>query len=152
MFRTLSAQRDSFALNRPFRIARGTKTAAEVVTVTVREGVLAGRGEGVPYARYGENIDSALAILDEVRGAVERGADRTALLALMPPGAARNAVDCALWDLEARLAGRSVSEMLGQPPFAAMACALTVVIDTPAAIRRRNTAAFGSPANSLFRR
>ncbi len=132
--RTLSAQHDSFALNRPFRIARGTKTAADVVTVTVREGEHVGRGEGVPYARYGESIAGAIAQIEDARGAIESCAGRAALLALMPAGAARNAVDCALWDLEARIAGRSVSALLGEPPPRAMACALTVVIDTPTAM------------------
>ncbi len=145
MSRTLSAQHESFALNRPFRIARGTKSAAEVVTVTIREGALTGRGEGVPYARYGESVASALAQIEDVRGVVEREAGRTQLLSLMPAGAARSAVDCALWDLEAKLFGRSVSDLLGQPPLAAMACALTVVIDNPAAMARAARDFGGAP-------
>ena len=143
--RTLSAQHDSFALNRPFRIARGTKTAADGVTVTIRDGAYSGRGEGVPYARYGESIAGALAQIDAARGAVERGASRSELLVLMPAGAARNAVDCALWDLEARIAGSSVSALLGQPPLIPMACALTVVIDTPAAMAQAAREFAGAP-------
>ena len=145
MSRTLSAAHESFPLNRPFRIARGVKTAAEVVTVTLREGAHAGRGEGVPYARYGESIAGALAQIEAVRRAVERGAGRTQLLTLMPAGAARNAVDCALWDLEAKLAGRSVSALLGLPPLTPMACALTVVIDAPAAMAQAARAFAGAP-------
>lgn len=107
MPRTLSATADRFPLSRPFRIARGVKTVAEVVTVTIAEGGATGRGEGVPYPRYGESVAGALAAIEGARGAIEAGADRRALLELLPPGAARNAIDCALWDLEARLAGRT---------------------------------------------
>lgn len=134
MSRILRAQHDSFALNRPFRISRGIKTVAEVVTVTITQGGAAGRGEGVPYARYGESIESALAQIEQVRPALEAGADRAALMALLPPGAARNALDCALWDLEARLDGQSVAERIGAPEPGPIASALTVVIDTPEAM------------------
>jgi L-Ala-D/L-Glu epimerase len=131
MPRTLRAEHDRFALSRPFRISRGVKTQAEVVTVTVEQDGVAGRGEGVPYPRYGESVASALGQIEGVREAVEDGADRVALLALLPPGAARNAVDCALWDLEAKLRGTSVAAMIGAAEPGPLASALTVVIDTP---------------------
>ncbi len=115
MYRSLRAQHVRFQLNSPFRIARGVKTAADVITVTLAEGEAIGRGEGVPYARYGESIETALAAIEAVRGEIEAGADREALLSLLPPGAARNAIDCAMWDLEARLSGRDVTAMLGMP-------------------------------------
>ena len=134
MPRTLHAQHDRFALTRPFRIARGVKTAADVVTVTIAQGGVVGRGEGVPYPRYRESVESALAAIDEVRPLVEAGAGREALRGAMPAGAARNAVDCALWDLEARLSGKSVAEMIGAPAPERLASALTVVIDTPDAM------------------
>lgn len=134
MFRTLRAQHDSFPLSQPFRISRGVKTQAEVVTVALEQGGMTGRGEGVPYARYGESIESALAGIEEVRAAVEGDADRAQLLGLLPPGAARNALDCALWDLEARLAGRSVAAKIGAPEPARLASALTIGIDTPMAM------------------
>src|SRR3989337_2232671 len=102
MHRSLHAQHDRFALTRPFRIARGVKTAADVVTVTLREGESVGRGEGVPYPRYGESAESPLAGSEGIRPAIEAGSGRQELLAMLPGGAARNAVDCALWDLEAR--------------------------------------------------
>lgn len=136
MPRTLHAQHDRFALTQPFRIARGVKTAADVVTVTIREGSATGRGEGVPYPRYGESIEGALAAIGEVRPLIEGGAGREELLAAMPAGAARNAVDCALWDLEARLSGRSVADMIGEPAPERLASALTVVIDTPEAMAK----------------
>lgn len=134
MFRTLRAQHDSFPLSRPFRISRGVKTQAEVITVVLEQGGMAGRGESVPYARYGESIESALAGIEEVRVAVEGGADRAQLLGLLPPGAARNALDCALWDLEARLAGRSVAAKIGAPEPERLASALTIGVDTPMAM------------------
>lgn len=145
MPRILRAQHDRFALARPFRIARGVKTVAEVVTVTVRDGSHVGRGEGVPYARYGESIDAALAAIDRVRPAIEAGAGPHDLLALMPPGAARNAVDCALWDLEARARGRSVAELTGVAPPGPTASALTIGIDTPDAMAAAAAKVAGAP-------
>ena len=134
MPRTLRAQHQRFALKRPFRIARGVKTAADVVAVTIEEGGFIGRGESVPYPRYGESVDSTLAAIEEVCTAVEGGAGREALLSLLPAGAARNAVDCALWDLEARQSGRTVAEMIGAPAPRVIPSALTIVIDTPEAM------------------
>ena len=134
MFRTLRAQHDSFPLTQPFRISRGVKTQAEVVTVALEQGGVVGRGEGVPYARYGESIASTLTAIEQVQPAIEGGADRAQLLTLLPPGAARNALDCALWDLEARLSGRSVAAKIGAPEPERLASALTVVIDTPMAM------------------
>lgn len=139
MPRTLHAQHDSFALSRPFRIARGVKTVADVVTVTIGEDGVAGRGEGVPYPRYGESVAGALAAIEQVRPAIEAGADREALLTLLPPGAARNALDCALWDLESSLAG-------GEPAAAEpLASALTIAIDTPDAMGRAARALAAAP-------
>ena len=136
MPRNLDAQHDRFPLTHPFRIARGVKTAADVITVTIREGDHVGRGEGVPYPRYGESVESALVAIDDIRPLIEGGADREQLLKAMPAGAARNAVDCALWDLESRQAGRSVAEMIGAPEPGRIASALTIVIDTPEAMAR----------------
>jgi L-alanine-DL-glutamate epimerase-like enolase superfamily enzyme len=134
--RTLHAQRHRFALTRPFRIARGVKSFADVVTVTVSEGGVEGRGEGVPYPRYGESVESALAEIETARSAVEAGAGREALQSLLTPGAARNAIDCALWDLEARQSGRDVATLLGLAPTGPLASALTLGIDTPEAMAR----------------
>ncbi|HEX8193617.1 MAG TPA: N-acetyl-D-Glu racemase DgcA [Allosphingosinicella sp.] len=134
MSRILQAQHDRFALTHPFRIARGSKVAADVVTVTIREGDAAGRGEAVPYARYGETIESALAAIEAVRPLIEQGGGRAELAAALPAGAARNALDCALWDVEARLARRPVAALIGHPPPAPVPTALTVVIDTPDAM------------------
>lgn len=134
MSRTLHAQHDRFALARPFRISRGVRNEANAVTVTIVEGGLTGRGEAIPYTRYGETPESTLSAIEEVRGVIEAGAGRQTLLSLLPPGAARNAVDCALWDLEVRQSGRAVSSMIGAPEPGPIASALTIVIDTPDAM------------------
>lgn len=134
MLRTLAARHDALPLSRPFRIARGVKTVADVVTVEIRANGACGRGEGVPYLRYGESVQGALAAIEAARDAIEAGANRQELQVLMPAGAARNAVDCALWDLESRLSGKSVAERLGRPSPAPMATAMTVGLDHPAAM------------------
>ena len=134
MLRTLTARSDAFPLATPFRISRGVKTVAEVVTVEITVDGHTGRGEGVPYPRYGESISGALAAIEAIREALEDGAGRDELQQLMPAGAARNAVDCALWDLDAKRARTSVTEMIGRPPVAATPTAITVGLDTPAAM------------------
>jgi L-alanine-DL-glutamate epimerase-like enolase superfamily enzyme len=149
MRRTLHAQHDRFALTHPFRIARGVKTAADVITVTLREGELVGRGEGVPYPRYGESVESALAAVEQVRELVESGGDRGDLLQALEPGAARNALDCALWDLEARRSGRDVASLIGVPAPERLASALTIVIDTPEAMARAAAAVAHAPLLKL---
>lgn len=145
MRRTLSARHDRFPLKQPFRISRGVKTAADVVTVAIGDGDIVGRGEGVPYARYGESIESALAQIEAARGFIERGGNRRALLTELPAGAARNAIDCALWDLEARLSGVSVADAIGAPEPERLASALTIVIDTPDAMGRAAAAVAHAP-------
>ncbi|HEY6022649.1 MAG TPA: dipeptide epimerase, partial [Pseudolabrys sp.] len=96
-----------------FAISRGTKTEAVVVLAEVTDGKMRGRGECVPYARYGETIESVTAALEGMRAQLQQGLDRSALQKAMPPGAARNALDCAFWDLEARRNGRRVHELAG---------------------------------------
>ncbi|WP_298396602.1 N-acetyl-D-Glu racemase DgcA [Sphingobium sp.] len=135
MPRTLTALGENFPLATPFRISRGVKTAADVVTVTIAEGDRIGRGECVPYPRYGESVDGSIAEIEAVRDAVEQGASRRDLLNLLPAGAARNAVDCALWDLELKLAGSNVATALGlKKPLRPIATAMTVGLDTPDAM------------------
>ncbi|CAN5450681.1 dipeptide epimerase [soil metagenome] len=140
MLRTLSVRHDAFPLATPFRISRGIKTVADVVTVTIGAGGHSGRGEGVPYPRYGESVEGAIAQIEAIRGLLEAGAGRADVERLMLPGAARNAVDCALWDLESRLAGRSVAELLALPPTGPIATAMTVGLDTPDAMANAATA------------
>lgn len=136
MLRHLDVAHDRFGLSTPFRISRGVKTAADVVTVTVRQGAVVGRGEAVPYARYGEGMDDTLAAIRAIAPQIAAGASRTDLAGLLPAGAARNAVDCALWDLEARLARTSVAAMAGIAEPVAFPSAITVGLDSPDAMAR----------------
>lgn len=114
-----------------FTIARGAKTEAHVVVVTLTEGRHRGRGECVPYARYGETVDSVIVAIDGLRSALADGLDRAALAAALPAGAARNAVDCALWDLDAKRSGRPVHELAGRPPPRPRLTAYTISLSTP---------------------
>jgi L-alanine-DL-glutamate epimerase-like enolase superfamily enzyme len=114
----------------PFRISRGTKTVAEVVTVELRDGTSTGRGECVPYERYGHTSESVAKQIADVTDALTMGLSRSELGKLMPPGPARNAVDCALWDLEAAQSGRSVEERAGTS-LRPITTALTVSLDVP---------------------
>lgn len=134
MLRTLTARAERWPLNAPFRISRGVKTAADVVAVEIVSGALRGRGEAVPYARYGEDQGSVLQQIAAVSPQMERGAGRDELSHLLAPGAARNALDCALWDLEAQQAGQRVETLLGEASLPPVVSALTVSLDTPAAM------------------
>lgn len=109
-----------------FTISRGSKTEAAVVVCTLRDGLHTGRGECVPYARYGESLDSVCAEIEKLRSVLAAGANRQDLPGLIGAGAARNAVDCALWDLEAKRAGRRVADIIGLPPLKALTTAVTV--------------------------
>jgi L-alanine-DL-glutamate epimerase-like enolase superfamily enzyme len=131
MLRELSVEHGSFPLVAPFRISRGTKHAAEVVTVELRQGGQRGRGESVPYARYGESIDSVIAQVETLRADIAAGMGRDELQVRLPPGAARNALDAALWDLDARLSAVPVSAQLARPSPAPIVTAITLSIDTP---------------------
>jgi L-alanine-DL-glutamate epimerase-like enolase superfamily enzyme len=113
MARRLTVEIERFPIAGSFVIARGAKTEAVVVTATMSENGFSGRGECVPYARYGESVESVVAAIEAARVAVEAGATREDLLRLMPAGAARNAVDCALWDLEAKAGGKSAATLAG---------------------------------------
>lgn len=145
MRRTLDARHVRFPLARPFRIARGVKTAADVVEVAIGEGDWMGRGEAVPYARYGESVESALAAIEALREAIEQGVSRDALSGLLPAGAARNALDCALWDLESRQTGWDVASLIGGPAPHPIASAITISIDTPDAMAEAAAACADAP-------
>jgi L-alanine-DL-glutamate epimerase-like enolase superfamily enzyme len=108
----LTARIERWPIAGSFTISRGAKTEAAVIVAEVSRGGYAGRGECVPYARYGETPDATLAAILAMGDALAAGLDRMALQEAMPPGAARNALDCALWDLEAKTGGRRVWEML----------------------------------------
>lgn len=126
---------ESFRIAGRFVIARGAKTEARVVTVTLRDGHHIGHGECVPYGRYGESVESVVSAIESQRAAIESGADRVALQRLMPPGAARNAVDCAMWDLEAKRSGRRAWVAAGFPRLAPLVTAYTISVGTPEEMR-----------------
>ena len=123
----LAVTPESFRLAEVFTIARGSRTEAQVLTVTATEAGMSGRGECVPYARYGESLES---VAEEI-AALPAVLDREALYGFLSPGAARNAVDCALWDLEAKQAGCRVWELAGLPAPGPVVTAFTLSLDTP---------------------
>lgn len=131
----LEIARESFPISGRFVIARGAKTEAHVVRVILRAGDYIGHGECVPYARYGESVESVVAAIGAQRAALESGMDRLALQRLMPPGAARNAVDCAMWDLEAKRSGRRAWVAAGFPRLAPLVTAYTISVGTPEEMR-----------------
>ena len=132
---TLTVRRESWPLAGVFRISRGARSVAHTVLVEIRDGVAAGRGECVPYARYGETVDSVVAAIEALRGELEAGLAREALADAMAPGAARNAIDCALWDLEAKRTGRRAWESASEPSPGPVVTAYTLGIDEPDAMR-----------------
>jgi L-alanine-DL-glutamate epimerase-like enolase superfamily enzyme len=132
MTRRLAIRSESFNLAQKFTISRGSKTEAEVLVVEVEEDGKTGRGECVPYARYNESVASVTEIIEGMRNAIEGGVGRQRLRNLLKPGAARNAVDCALWDLEAKLAGRPVWEIAEIAKPHDVVTTYTLSLDTPA--------------------
>ena len=133
----LAVRRESWPLAGVFRISRGARRVAHTVLVELRDGDAAGRGECVPYARYGETVESVIESIEGLRGDLERGMGREALAGATGPGAARNAVDCALWDLEAKRSGRRVwaAPPGTAPPPEPVVTAYTLGIDEPDAMR-----------------
>ncbi|MBB4290112.1 L-alanine-DL-glutamate epimerase-like enolase superfamily enzyme [Rhizobium leguminosarum] len=131
MPRTLDIQMNSFPIAGTFTISRGAKTEAEVITCMLIENGARGLGECVPYRRYGETMESVFAQIEATRPLVEAGISRHDLLSAMPPGAARNAVDCALWDLEAKRTGESVAARLGFAKLRPLTTAYTISLGEP---------------------
>lgn len=122
---------DTFPLAQTFTISRGSKTHAHVLTVRVTRAGVTGWGECVPYARYGESLESVTAQI----ASLPEGITRQALQLALPPGAARNAVDCALWDWEAKAAGQRVWQLAGLPEPGPKVVTYTLSLDTPEAMR-----------------
>lgn len=123
----LEVRAEQFPLARTFSISRGSRTVADVVTVSATEGEATGVGECVPYARYGESIET---VIEAVRS-LRLPTDRSELQECLPPGAARNAVDCALWDLEAKQAGTRVWELAGLANPGPVTTAYTLSLEDP---------------------
>ncbi|MBO0902087.1 N-acetyl-D-Glu racemase DgcA [Jiella sonneratiae] len=134
MPRRLSVTVERFPLREPFRIARGVKTEAVVVTCAIADEYGRGWAECVPYPRYGESIDGVVAEIESVRALVEGGGSRDSLASALAPGAARNALDCALWDLEAKSTGGRVAAIVcGETPRP-VETAFTISLDSAEAM------------------
>ena len=131
---TLGVRIERWPIAGSFTISRGAKTEAITVVAEVNHGGHAGRGECVPYPRYGETPEATLRAIQAMRDLVAGGLDRTALQAAMPPGAARNALDCALADLEAKRSSRRVWNLLGRPEPRACITAYTISLGSPEAM------------------
>lgn len=142
---SIDAVHESWPLREVFNISRGAKTTAEVITVTVHHGTHTGRGEAVPYARYGESVEAALAALH----ALPAITSRRHVQELLPPGAARNALDCALWDLEAKRQGRSAACLAGIQSVKPLLTCYTLSLDTPQAMAAKAASAGDLPLLKL---
>ena len=127
----LTVTRRAWPLARPLVTAHGVKTTVDVVVAEISDVESRGRGEGVPLRRFGESVDSVVAALDAIKGAVFSGLNRNTLQQALPPGAARNALDCAFWDIDAKRAYRSVAELAGLGAVPPLLTAFTVAFDTP---------------------
>lgn len=141
----LAIRVERLPLRAPFRISRGVKTHAEVVVAELGDDDRLGLGECVPYSRYGETAASVAAQLSAAGRRLAAGAPPAAVLADLPAGAARNALDCALWDLEARRSGVSVADRLGRPPPGPIPTAVTVSLDHPDLMRAAAAAMAEAP-------
>ncbi len=134
--RLLEARSETWPLKSTFTISRGSKTEARVVVCEITQAAATGRGECVPYAHYAESVESVLNEIEATSSQIEDGLDRAALLGAMSPGAARNAVDCALWDLEAKLGGVRAWELAGLAPPGPVITADTIALGSPAEMAR----------------
>ena len=128
---TLTVAVERWPIAGAFTISRGAKTEAVVVVAELGDGMARGRGECVPYARYGESVASVTAAIEAMREPLAQGLTREALQAAMPPGAARNALDCAFFDLEAKRAGRPVAEIAEFKALRPLVTALTISVGSP---------------------
>jgi L-alanine-DL-glutamate epimerase-like enolase superfamily enzyme len=146
---TLKLAAERWPIAGAFTIARGSKTEALVVVVEISDGASRGRGEAVPYARYGESLEETLAQIESLRAPIEAGCDAAGLQRLIGPGAARNALDCALWDLAAKASGVPAWTRAGLAPLHAVTTAFTLSLAPPAAMAEAARAAAHRPLLKL---
>jgi L-alanine-DL-glutamate epimerase-like enolase superfamily enzyme len=130
----LAVRVERFSIRGGFTISRGSKREAAVVVAEISDGSHVGRGECVPYARYGESVEGVAASIEDCAPDLAQGLSRRELASLLPPGAARNALDCALWDFEAKQSGRSATEIAGLGALRPVQTAFTISLDTPEAM------------------
>ncbi|MER8731462.1 dipeptide epimerase [Mesorhizobium sp. M1227] len=134
MARVISVEAERFPIAGTFTISRGSKTEAEVISCAITENGRTGRGECVPYKRYGETMEGVRDAIEAMRSEIARGISRIALLDAMPAGAARNAIDCALWDLEAKISGTPVAHTIRTVPLRPLETAYTLSLAEPEAM------------------
>jgi L-alanine-DL-glutamate epimerase-like enolase superfamily enzyme len=127
--RRISIQAEAWPLRQRFAIARGAKIEAETICVEIREGAYIGRGEAVPYARYGETVESVTAAIEDLQPLIEAGMTRAQLSDALFPGAARCALDCALWDLEAKIQAQPAWQLAGMSAPKALQTTYTISLD-----------------------
>ncbi len=127
----LHVQEEVWPLAKTFTISRGSREESRVVLLEIEAGELRGRAECVPYPHYGESVEGVIAQIRDLEGKIAGGLSRLELAEILPPGAARNAIDCALWDLEAKRLGRRVWDLAGLSEPCACVCAETIGIDSP---------------------
>ena len=127
----LTVEVERWPIRGGFTISRGSKHEAMVVVATVSDGTYRGRGECVPYARYGETVEDVATAVEACASAIASGANRADLGTFLPAGAARNAIDCALWDFEAKRSGRSAAKLAGLLPLHAVETAFTISLASP---------------------
>lgn len=146
---TLETKIETFALRQRFTISRGSKTETIVVTAELRDGEFVGRGECGPNIRYGETPESVADAITAMAGEISSGLNRDSLQDMMPAGAARNAIDCALWDLESKRTGQPVWQLAGLAKPVPVVTAYTLSVDTPAAMADAARANAGRPLLKL---
>ena len=146
---SLAVRSERWPIRGTFTIARGSKREAAVVVAEIGDGRNTGRGECVPYARYGESVEGVIAAIEAARDALAAGLDRHGLAKLLPPGAARNALDCALWDLEAKRAGTRAASLAGLKTLAPVPTAFTVSLANPETMAKQAATARGFPLLKL---
>ena len=144
---TVEVREEIWPLKKVFRISRGSHTEAQVVVVTVANDEHIGRGEGVPIKRYAQSVESVLAQIESIKA--EKKLDRQRLQQLLPAGAARNALDCALWDLEAKTSGKRVWELANVPIVLEVETSFTISLDTPEKMAAAAAVAAGLPILKL---
>ncbi len=142
---SLSVAIERWPIAGSFTIARGSKAEAVVVVATLDDGTHSGRGECVPYARYGETVVDVAATIDAQASAIAEGLDRAGLQQALPAGAAHNALDCAFWDLEAKRAGKRVWDLAGRPAPDNIVTAYTLSLKSPEEMHRAARAAASRP-------
>jgi L-alanine-DL-glutamate epimerase-like enolase superfamily enzyme len=140
---SLSLHTENWPIAGAFTISRGAKTEAQVVVAVLSDGRHRGRGECVPYARYDETTASVLNTLTSMMQPLSLGLDRAGLQSALPAGAARNALDCAFWDLEAKRAGKPVYELAGLPAPKPLTTAYTISLGTSEAMAEAAARASG---------